>query len=248
MKVSIITATYNSAATIKDTLQSVSVQNYSDIEHIIVDGKSNDHTLDLVNTFGHVVKIKSEKDSGIYDAMNKGITMSTGDIVGILNSDDFYVYDTVISDVVDIFNSDSNIQCVYADLIYVDPFDTNKIVRKWNSGHYAMDSFIYGWMPPHPTFFVRRDLYQKYGFFNTTLSTAADYELMLRFLYLHKSTCKYLPKTIIKMRAGGASNQSFKARYNANRQDRLAWSLNGITPKWYTLLLKPLRKIIQYIP
>lgn len=246
MKVSIITATYNSAATISDTLKSVACQSYNDIEHIIVDGLSKDSTLTIVSTFNHIAKVKSEKDNGIYDAMNKGIDICTGEIIGILNSDDFYVSDTVISDVVSVFNADPNVQCLYADLMYVNADDTNKIVRKWISGPYTDDAFLYGWMPPHPTFFVRRDLYQRYGTFNTSLSTAADYELMLRFLYRHKVSCRYLPKTIIKMRAGGASNQSFKARWNANRQDKLAWSLNGLTPKWYTLLLKPLRKLIQY--
>jgi glycosyltransferase involved in cell wall biosynthesis len=246
MKVSIITATYNSASTITDTLQSVAAQDYDNIEHIIVDGLSKDNTLAIVDTFSHIAKIKSEKDNGIYDAMNKGIAMCTGEIIGILNSDDFYVSDSVISDVVAVFHADPTVQCVYADLIYVKSSDTDKIVRKWRSRPYKSNSFISGWMPPHPTFFVRKDLYHKYGIFNTSLSTAADYELMLRFLHLHKATCKYLPKTIVKMRTGGASNQSLKARWNANRQDKLAWTLNGITPHWYTLLLKPIRKLIQY--
>lgn len=246
MKVSIITATYNSASTVTDTLRSVASQNYDDIEHVIVDGLSKDNTLTIVNAFDHISKVKSEKDSGIYDAMNKGISICTGEIIGILNSDDFYVSDTVISDVVTVFRDDPTVLCVYADLIYVHPNDTDKIVRKWRSGPYEADAFINGWMPPHPTFFVRRDLYQRYGTFNTSLSTAADYELMLRFLYLHKASCRYIPKTIIKMRAGGASNQSFKARWNANQQDKLAWSINGLTPRWYTLILKPVRKLIQY--
>lgn len=246
MKVSIITATYNSAATITDTLRSVASQNYEDIEHIIVDGVSMDNTLSIVGTFDHVAKVTSEKDQGIYDAMNKGIAMCTGEIVGILNSDDFYTGDHVISEIVSIFNTNPNVQCAYADLVYVDPLDINKITRKWKSGSYNRDSFIYGWMPPHPTFFVKKEIYQKYGSFNTALSTAADYELMLRFLYVHKAVCMYLPGTIIKMRAGGASNQSMKARFSANKQDRLAWEINGLTPRFYTLYLKPLRKIVQY--
>jgi glycosyltransferase len=246
MKVSIITATYNSASTISDTLHSVEFQNYHEIEHIIIDGLSIDNTLSIVSTFNHIAKVKSEKDNGIYDAMNKGITLCTGEIVGILNSDDFYVSDTVISDVVAVFRADPTVQCLYADLMYVHPHDTDKVVRKWKSGPYEADAFINGWMPPHPTFFVRKDLYIQYGTFNTSLGTAADYELMLRFLYLHKASCRYLPKTIIKMRAGGASNQSFKARWNANQQDKLAWTINGLKPMWYTLFLKPLRKLIQY--
>lgn len=247
MKVSIITATYNSETTVRDTLQSVEFQTYKNIEHIIIDGKSSDFTLDLIASFGHVAKVVSEKDNGIYDAMNKGIAYATGEIVGILNSDDFYVDNNVISDIVTVFKNNPEAHCVYADLVYVDSLNTNKIIRKWKSGPYLRESFLYGWMPPHPTFFVRKELYQKYGSFNTILSTAADYELMLRFLYVHNSLCMYLPKTIIKMRSGGASNQNFKARYIANQQDRLAWSINNVYPKFYTLLLKPIRKLFQYI-
>ncbi len=178
--------------------------------------------------------------------MNKGIRLATGDIIGILNSDDFYVSSEVISSVAEIFESDPLTDCLYADLAYVDKNDVNKIVRKWVSGPYSRKSFLNGWMPPHPTFFVKKEIYQKYGSFNTALSTAADYELMLRFLYVHKAVCMYLPGTIIKMRSGGASNQSLKARFSANKQDRLAWEINGLTPRFYTLYLKPLRKIVQY--
>lgn len=246
MKVSIITATYNSAATIADTLRSVQSQTYKDIEHIIVDGLSNDNTLAIVNGFPHVAKVISEKDNGIYDAMNKGIKMATGEIIGILNSDDFYIFSDVLQDIVEKFE-DNHIDCVYADLDYVDPRDTNKVFRKWKSGSFNPIAFEFGWMPPHPTFFVRRHIYEKYGSFNTSLGTAADYELMLRFLYVHRSNCKYLPKTIVRMRAGGASNQNFLSRIKANKKDRLAWKINNISPKFYTLIFKPLRKLIQYI-
>lgn len=245
MKVSIITATYNSAATIADTLRSVESQTYKDIEHIIVDGQSKDNTLAIVDEFPHVTKVISEKDNGIYDAMNKGIKLATGEILGILNSDDFYIYPNVMNDILAQF-SDKNIDCVYADLEYVDPLNTNKVIRKWKSGSYNLSSFELGWMPPHPTFFVRRELYNKYGSFNTSLGTAADYELMLRFLYVNRSRCKYLAKTIIRMRAGGASNQNLLSRILANKQDRLAWKINNITPRFYTLYLKPLRKLVQY--
>lgn len=247
MKVSIITATYHSAATISDTLRSVAVQNYDNIEHIIVDGNSRDKTLEIIKSFDHIAKVISESDHGIYDAMNKGISVATGDVVGILNSDDFYISGDVISDVMSIFDTHPETQCVYADLVYVDPLDTNKIVRKWKSGSYAQDAFVYGWMPPHPTFFVRKDLYDTYGRFNLSLHTAADYELMLRFLYKNKCKCAYLPRVIVKMRAGGASSKSLKARFLANKQDRLAWEINGLKPRFYTLYIKPLRKIVQYI-
>jgi glycosyltransferase involved in cell wall biosynthesis len=155
---------------------------------------SSDQTLDIVKSYPHIAHVVSAPDQGIYDAMNKGIGLATGDIVGILNSDDFYVSDTVISDVVSVFDAAPGVQCVYADLMYVDPDNTDKVVRKWKSWSYTADAFIYGWMPPHPTFFVRRDVYHTYGTFNTSLSTAADYELMLRFLYLHKGLANTCPK------------------------------------------------------
>lgn len=246
MKVTIITASYNSAATINQTLQSVQDQKYEDIEHIIIDGESKDQTLDIVKKYSHIKIVVSEKDSGIYDAMNKGISLASGDIIGILNSDDFYTDDNVINEVTKYFISDPSLECIYADLFYVDQKNTSKIIRKWRSGKYNERSFYYGWMPPHPTFFVRKEIYAKYGTFNSSLKTAADYELMLRFLQKHQCKCAYLPKTIIKMRVGGASNQNFIARLKANKEDKMAWSINHLTPYFYTLWLKPLRKIVQY--
>ncbi len=246
MKVSIITATYNSASTLHDALCSVKNQNFNNIEHIIIDGLSSDQTLEIVKSYPHIAQLVSEPDQGIYDAMNKGIRLATGDIIGILNSDDFYVSNEVISSVAEIFESDPLTDCLYADLAYVDKNDVNKIVRKWVSGPYNRLSFLNGWMPPHPTFFVRKQVYEKYGTFNEELKTAADYELMLRFLFKHGCKCAYIPDFFIKMRSGGASNQSLKARFSANKQDRLAWEINGLTPRFYTLYLKPLRKIVQY--
>ncbi len=178
--------------------------------------------------------------------MNKGISLATGDIIGILNSDDFYDSNEVILSVVKLFQSDPSIDCLYADLAYVDKNKLSRVVRKWVSGSFDRSSFLNGWMPPHPTFFVRKDLYLKFGDFNVALKTAADYELMLRFLYKHNCQCVYLPTTIVNMRSGGASNQSLKARFLANQQDRLAWEINGLKPRFYTLYLKPLRKIVQY--
>lgn len=247
MKVTIITATYNSANTLSSALQSVAMQDYSNIEHIIIDGKSKDNTLNIVKEFKHINKVISESDKGIYDAMNKGIEISSGDIIGILNSDDFYPASTVISDIVDKFKLDNEIDCVYANLDYVDKNDVTKIVRKWRSGLYKENSFYLGWMPPHPTFFVKKSVYEKYGKFNLQLKSAADYELMLRFLFKYKCKCGYLDKTIVKMRTGGMSNKNIVARIKANLQDAEAWKLNGLKPKFYTMIFKPLRKIIQYI-
>lgn len=246
MLISIITPTYNSAETVKDTLSSVAMQEGVDVEHIIVDGLSKDNTMELVRSFPHVARVDSEKDSGIYDAMNKGIRRAKGEIVGILNSDDLYAHPGVLRKVADLFR-DESIDAVYADLEYVDRQNTNKVVRYWKSGKYSTTQFYYGWMPPHPTFFIRRHFYEKFGEFNCNLRSAADYELMLRFLLKHKLKPAYLPEVIVKMRTGGMSNASFSNRLKANREDREAWRLNAIQPFFFTLFLKPFRKILQYV-
>ena len=274
MKVSLITVSYNSARTISDTLVSVQKQTYKDIEYIVVDGNSSDGTVEIVKQFvdakqdsakdalqdsakdalqdsakdvsqGVVTKFLCEKDNGIYDAMNKGLALATGDIIGVLNSDDFYCSNDVIENVVRAFEAHET-DCLYGDLNYVDPVDTSKIVRKWRSGSFRKENFLKGWMPPHPTFFVRKTCYDKFGKFDTQFKSAADYELMLRFLFKESCSAVHLPKVMIHMRAGGVSNVSLKNRIRANREDRLAWKINGLKPKWFTLLRKPLSKLIQY--
>ncbi len=246
MKFSIITATYNSALTVRDTLHSVGQQDYPDIEHIIVDGSSTDSTLQIVHEFGRVAKVISEKDTGIYDAMNKGIAAATGAVIGILNSDDIYVGPHVISTIAKIF-SNPDIQTSYADLQYVQPGNLNKVVRTWKSGNFSRRNFYFGWMPPHPTFFVRREVYDKVGLFNSAMRSAADYELMLRILVKHEIPAHYIPEVIVRMRSGGMSNASFKSRITANKEDRLAWKLNGLEPHFFTLYAKPIRKISQFL-
>ena len=243
--VTIITATYNSEITIADTLTSVNSQTYNQIEHLIIDGISRDHTLDLIHRISPKAIIHQGKDSGIYDAMNKGISLAQGDIIGILNSDDFYASSTVIEDVVAKFE-ETGCDALYGDLDYVNESDTSRVTRRWISGNQKMNSFLYGWMPPHPTFFVKKSVYEKYGSFNLKLWSAADYELMLRFIYKNKISLAYLPKTLVKMRMGGQSNKSFKNRFIANKEDRLAWRINDLKPFWFTLYLKPLRKVAQF--
>lgn len=247
IKVSIITATYNSAATVADTLASVASQTYPEVEHLIIDGVSKDETLTIVKQFNHVSKVVSEPDKGIYDAMNKGILLATGDVVGILNSDDFYAGDAVLSQVAKAFEK-TGCDAVYADLDYVDQHNVQKVIRHWKAGSYKENAFLWGWMPPHPTFFVRRTLYEKFGNFSLELRTAADYELMLRFIHKHGIRLEYIPGVIVKMRDGGASNASITSRLSANKADRKAWEKNGITPYWFTLYLKPLRKLGQFLP
>jgi len=246
LKVSIITATFNSAATVLDTLKSVQSQTWQELEHIVVDGASIDDTLRLLEAGKHRGPFVSEPDKGIYDAMNKGIQMASGEIVGILNSDDVYANPTIIEKVVQLFEQ-TGADAVYGDLWYVDAADMQRVKRKWVAGSYSRESFLYGWMPPHPTFFVRKSVYAQYGSFNLDMYTAADYELMLRFLYKYQIPAAYLPEVMVKMRVGGASNQSLKNRLLANKGDRLAWKVNGLKPYWFTVTLKPIRKITQFI-
>lgn len=246
MKITIITATYNSGATVRDTLTSVQGQSYPDIEHLIIDGASSDATLGIVREFAHVTACHSQKDRGIYDAMNRGVSYATGDIVGILNSDDVYVDNTTIASVMQVF-AETGADAVYGDLNYVQADDLNKIVRRWRAGAFDRQSFKWGWMPPHPSFFVRRELYEKFGKFNLEFRSAADYELMLRMAYKHQVNCAYLPHVLVKMRTGGVSNASFKNRIRANREDLRAWQVNNLHPYFFTIWLKPLRKLHQYL-
>ena len=210
MKVSLITIAYNSAETIEDTIKSIVAQDYSNIEYIIIDGGSTDNTLSIVDKFkDSITTIISEPDKGIYDAMNKGVQNATGDIVGILNSDDIYADNKVVSRIVEaIGNKDS----IYADLVYVDRDNTDKVTRYWKSGKYRKGIFKKGWMPPHPTFFIKKSCYDQYGTYNLQLKSAADYELMLRMLHKHNISVAYLPEVITKMRVGGQSNATLLNR------------------------------------
>jgi len=245
-KISIITVCYNSAETIEDTIKSVLSQNYKNIEYIIIDGLSTDNTLEIINQYKNEISvIVSEKDNGLYDAINKGIGLASGDIIANLNSDDFYIDENVITDVVEKFEKE-NSDLLYTDLYYVEEVNTDKVTRYWKSGAYKKGAFCKGWMPPHPTFFVKKDIYNKYGVFNLDLKSAADYEIMLRFIHKHECTVSYLNRVTVRMRVGGVSNASLANRIKANREDKKAWLINGLKPKPYTLLFKPLFKIGQF--
>ncbi len=247
MKVSIITIAYNSAETIEDTIKSVLAQTYADLEYIVVDGASKDRTMDIVNSYSERIStIVSEPDKGIYDAMNKGVQLATGDVIGILNSDDFYADTEVISDIVKQFTS-SRADAVYADLTYVERNNTNKVIRYWKAGTYKPGQFLKGWMPPHPTFFLKSEIYKKHGTYSTELKSAADYELMLRMIHKHQIQVDYLPRVITLMREGGESNVSLKNRIRANKEDRKAWKMNNLKPHPLTLFRKPLSKLSQFI-
>ena len=246
--VSIITICFNSSKTIKKTIDSVLTQSYKNIEYIFIDGASKDNTLSIIknriNDYENCF-IYSEPDKGIYNAMNKGLAKAKGDIIAFINADDFYSNAEVLHKVVETF-SDSNIDAIYGNLLYVDSDNPNKIIRKWKAGPMSHSSFLNGRMPPHPTFFVRKNVYDTYGGFNETFRISGDYELMLRFLFKEKIKVTYINEYLVTMRNGGISNQSLSNRILANKEDRLAWKLNRIKPRFYTILLKPLRKISQF--
>ena len=246
MKISIITVSFNSAATIRDTLKSVASQDHPYTEHIIVDGGSTDDTLKIISEFPHVSKLVSEKDNGLYHAMNKGITMATGEVIGILNSDDVYAEACVLSKVALAFE-DTTIRACYGDLQYVSAANLDIVVRSWKAGYIKPSDFYYGWMPPHPTFFVRRSVYNHVGLFDTSLNSSSDYELMLRILLKNKMKASYIPQILVKMRVGGLSSSSFRQRLRANKEDRIAWKMNELKPHFFTVFLKPLRKVFQFI-
>lgn len=244
--ISLVTATYDASKTLLCCLQSVGNQTVIP-EHIIIDGCSTDQTLKRAGEYlGHPLQIISEPDNGIYDAMNKGIQKVRGDIVGVLNADDFYASPDVLQEVAGVFK-DKAVDACYGDLCYVDYHDTDKVVRYWRSNAYNYRKFYWGWMPPHPTFFVRKSVYERFGFFNVNLGSAADYELMLRFLVRYRLHAKYIPRVFVKMRTGGVSNASLQNRLLANRMDRKAWTANDLTPYPWTLAMKPLRKIGQWL-
>ena len=245
MKVSIITVVYNGAATIEDCIESISGQTYPDMEHIIIDGGSTDGTQEIIKKYErHIAGWISGPDNGIYDAMNKGIAMATGYIIGILNSDDIYADNHVIADVIKAFAENKTEAC-YSDLMYVDRNNTDRVVRYWKSGDFYKERFRRGWMPPHPTFFVKKNVYERYGLFNLAFPLAADYELMLRFLYKYEVSTAYIPRVLVKMRAGGTSNPGLYT-IKAVMENYRAWTVNGLTPNLMTFFMKPFSKIRQY--
>ncbi len=246
MKVSIITATLNNKSTIRECIDSVHSQSYRDVEHIIIDGVSSDGTLDILrDSKSGMLKWISESDNGIYFALNKGMKMATGDVIGFLHADDFYAKGTVISDVVSAmikFNVDS----CYGDLLYVKKDNTEKVVRYWKSCPYREGLFQRGWMPPHPTFFVRKNDYDRYGFFNTDFEIASDYELMLRFLEKNRISTCYIPDVLIKMRMGGKSNRSLRNILIKTSEDYKAWKVNNLNRPLYTIPFKNFSKLSQF--
>ena len=296
MKVTLITATYNSAKNLRDCLQSVAEQTYPNIEHIVIDGGSSDGTMDLVKSFPSVTKFISEPDKGIYDALNKGIQLATGDVIGFAHSDDMLAEKDIISRIVNSFspskgeisegqrgssspkennasgadhplptasqryspsergrNSFSNgniasrVDGIFGNLVFVDPENTDKIVRTWISTPFNRSEVKHGWMPPHPTLFLRREVYEKHGTFDTSFKIAGDYDFMLRVMLDETINLRLLPEIIVKMRKGGASTGSFSELLHKKSEDLRAMKNNGFVFPLWVLLMKNVRKIPQLL-
>ncbi len=245
MRFSIVTAVFNNKELVESAVESVHSQVGVEVEHIIMDGGSTDGTLDLLKKFTYPnIILESSRDKGIYDALNKGIAKSTGDVVGILHSDDIFSSRQVLSKVASLF--EAGVDGVYADLDYVNRVDTTQIFRKWKSGSFNSFDLELGWMPPHPTLFLRKEIYQKMGEFDLQYKIAADYDFMMRVLTTKKYKIAYLPETILKMRVGGQSNKSLKNIIRKSTEDYQIAKKYFQSPEG-TILFKNIRKIPQFL-
>ena len=245
MKLSIVTPVYNDPRISRALDSILSQQHDEELELIVIDGGSGASTLDVLQRYRDRISILvSEPDKGVYDAMNKGIRLATGEVIGILNADDRYYDDFVLRDVAAAFQDPKTDAC-YGDLVYVDSLD--RISRYWKSGEYHPSKFYLGWMPPHPTFFVRRGLYEKYGNFDLRYTIAADYELMFRLILKHRISLKYIPRVLVKMSLGGKSNRSVSNIIKANLEVWQAWRNNNLSFGYLVPLLKPAQKVVQFI-
>lgn len=256
IRISVITAAYNSEATLSDTLKSVLNQGYGNVEHIIIDGASNDGTIGIIKKFlpeyaeaGKTLRWISEKDNGIYDAMNKGIAMATGDIVGLLNSDDFYTSDNILEAIAAAFdnntgNSEKTFDAVYGDVHYVNPGNLGKCVRYYSSRGFKRWKMRMGFMPAHPSFYCRREIYRKYGMFDTSFRIAADFEQLLRLIFIHGIKTRYMPMDFVTMRTGGASSSGFVSHRRIFADHRAAYRKNGV---YSNFLFEALRYIYRIV-
>ncbi len=246
MKISIITVTYNSAATLAHTLESVNSQDYPDIEHILVDGGSTDETVAIIQSYPHVAKWVSEKDRGLYDAINKGILMATGDVIGILNSDDFFPGNHIVTQIVNCFEQ-HHVSAVYGDIAFVRPGRLEKIVRLYSSRKFTPRRFGYGYMPAHPSFYVLKSCYTRLGLYKLDYKIAADYELLMRFIFKNAVSYAYIPQILVYMRTGGVSNKNILSRYTLNKEIIKACKENGVNTNMALLSLKYINKVFEYI-
>jgi glycosyltransferase involved in cell wall biosynthesis len=247
MKVSIITVVFNNKDTIEQAINSVLEQDYQKIEYIVIDGKSTDGTVAKIEAYGDkIYKFISEKDRGIYDAMNKGLKLADGEVIGILNSDDFYPNNQIISQVVQEFEAKST-DLVFGDIVFVEPTNLNKIVRYYSSANFHPQKFAWGWMPAHPSCFLKREVYEKYGNFKTDYAIASDYEILTRFMAKYGISYSYIPEVLVKMRKGGVSNKTFLSNWILNKEIVRACAENGIKTNMLKVLSKYPTKIFQLV-
>lgn len=247
MKISIITVCFNSSKTIRDTIESVLSQDYSDIEYIIVDGGSTDGTLEIINDYIDSVSILiSEPDRGIYDAMNKGIQLATGEVIATLNSDDVYADNSSIRKLLTCMENNGT-ETVFADLVYVDQNDSEKIIRYYNSGNFNPAKLRYGWIPAHPTFLAKRALFDKWGLYSLDYQIAADFEMMVRLFYVAKISYTYLPEVVVNMRIGGISTGGLRNSWLLNKEIVRACKMNGIKTSLPRVLMKIPAKLFEYV-
>ena len=247
MKVSIVTICYNNGESIKQTIDSVLSQDYHNIEYVIIDGASTDSSMEVISSYGErIAKVISEPDKGIYDAMNKGVDNCTGDIVGLVNSEDMLNSPDCISEIVKVYK-ETGADIVYGDLIVVKPEAQDKVIRYWRTGEFNRDAFRKGWMSPHMATYIKKSLYDKHGGFRLDMKISADYELMLRFMYKHNAKCVYLPKIVIKMLAGGVSNNSLKNYWTSNYEVYKSWKVNDMKVSPFIIFRKPLSKVFQFL-
>ncbi|MCA9185313.1 MAG: glycosyltransferase [Planctomycetales bacterium] len=246
LKVSIITICYNSAATIRESIESVLAQDYTNIEYTIVDGQSTDATCDIVRSYGDAINVfKSESDTGIYNAMNKGIALATGDVVAFLNSDDVYRDCTVVGRMADLMQRD-HLDAAYGDIYYVDRANIQRVIRYWRTGEFGEGAIGRGWIPPHPSFFCRRDVYMRLGTYNEEFRIAADYELMLRYIAVHRVRIGYLPYVVVNMRVGGESHR-LKGFLKGNREILRSFQTNKLPLPRFFIVRRMMAKLKQFL-
>ncbi|MET0573660.1 MAG: glycosyltransferase family 2 protein [Pedobacter agri] len=247
MRISIITVVYNAEQYIEDCIESIICQTHQDIEYIIIDGGSTDGTLQVVRKYNqYITHLVSEKDNGLYDAINKGIKLATGDVVGTLNADDVLVSKNIIAAVAAVFSRDSGLEAVYGDLNYVSANNANKVIRSWKSRQADANDIANGWMPAHPTLYIKKELFEKYGYYALDFDTAADYDLILRYFYINKLKAQYIPVLMVNMRLGGVSNRNIFSLWKAMKFDYKALKRNRVPNALLILLRKKLSKLNQF--
>jgi glycosyltransferase involved in cell wall biosynthesis len=248
MKITVITVCFNAAATIKKTLESVASQTHPSIEHIVIDGLSKDGTLEIIRGHeAHTYTLLSEPDNGVYDAMNKGLKMATGDVIGILNADDIFSHRNVLCDIAEAF-ADNNIEAIFGDVEYFSPLDPNKTIRRYRSNRFESKKLGFGIIPAHPTLYLRRGVYDRCGLFNPKYRIAGDFEFMARIFKSPSVPYRYLPKVMVRMQAGGLSNSKFMTNFLINREIRMACNENSIPTNWLKLTMRYPFKLLELIP